>query len=339
VRAWAPLSLAIAGGALASGLSDAAPASERGILAWPGPAPQLRARDKSAAEIADWNAGCVSCHATEAAAWSGSRHRHAFDNEPFQNALAREPESTRSFCVGCHAPEAQHAGGEATELGVACITCHTPLGPVLASRASGKAPHGTFASTSFRSTDSCKRCHEFEFPRHGPAGGLMQRTISEHDSANSEATCVSCHMPSGAQSHAFPGGYDSELLKKALAMRAERRACNAVLTLTPNGVTHAVPTGDLFRRLAVSVTAQGEQKETRYLARHFMLQGGRRIEISDDRPHLAPREVRFSLGGACDVPFSYAVSYQRVGFIAGDDEANATIESEVLIADGRVAAP
>lgn len=338
MKRWG-LWLMVTAAALAGVGSEAAPSRSSSVLAWPGPAPQLRARDKSAAEIVAWNAGCTSCHAAEAAAWRGSRHRHAFENEAFQEALAREPKSTKDFCIGCHAPESGHADSEAASLGVACVTCHTPLGPVLASSASGKAPHGTFASADFRSTSTCKRCHEFEFPRHGPGGGAMQRTISEHGAAGSEPTCVSCHMPSGAESHAFPGGYDEPMLKKSLTVKVERRSCKAVVTLTPNGVTHAVPTGDLFRRLAVRLTRGDGSSEMRYLARHFTLQGGRRIEISDDRPHLGPREVGFSLGNACDAPFSFDVRYQRVGFIAGDDEANATIESEVRLADGRVAAP
>lgn len=336
MKGRAPRALAIAAGVLAVSLSVAAPSNDRSILAWPGPAPQLRAKDKSGAEIAEWNAGCVSCHPREALAWAGSRHKNAFANAPFQNALEREPENTKLFCLGCHAPEAHHGAGRAAEIGVACITCHTPLGPVLASAASGKAPHGTFASVEFRSVDSCKRCHEFEFPQHGPSGGSMQRTISEHGDANSEATCVSCHMPSGADSHAFPGGYDEALVKNALHVRAERRACEAVVTLTPRGVTHAVPTGDLFRRLRVRVVPDGGATRTRYLARHFKQQNGRRIEVADDRPHLAPREVRFALAGACDAAFSYAVTYQRVGFVPGDDEENATVESEFIVEDGRV---
>lgn len=165
----------------------------------------------------------------------------------------------------------------------------------------------------------------------------MQRTISEHGDANSEATCVSCHMPSGADSHAFPGGYDEALVKKALSVRAERRACEAVVTLTPNGVTHAVPTGDLFRRLRVRIISDGGSSRTRYLSRHFRQHNGRRTEVADDRPHLAAREVRLSLAGACDAAFSYAVSYQRVGFVPGDDEESATVESEFIVDDGRVA--
>jgi hypothetical protein len=58
--------------------------------------------------------------------------------------------------------------------------------------------------------------------------------------------------------------------------------------------------------------------------------------VADDRPHLAPREVRFALAGACDAAFSYAVTYQRVGFVPGDDEENATVESEFIVDDGRV---
>ena len=332
---WSVMLVAVAAGGLAGGLSEAAPRSPS-VLAWPGPAPQLRARDKSPREIVDWNAGCAGCHATEAAAWQGSRHGNAFSNEPFQRALEREPEHTRSFCVGCHAPEAQHAASEAASLGVACITCHTPLGPVLATASSGKAPHATFASRDFRSVETCRRCHEFEFPRHG--SGLMQRTVGEHTESGAEATCVSCHMPSGAASHSFPGGYDARLVKEALVVRAERRGCDAVITLTPQRASHAVPTGDLFRRLAVEVTPDGAGPATRFLARHFVQHDGRRVEIADDRPHLGPRDVRFPLTGRCDAPFSYRVSYQRVGFVPGDDEASATIDSELRLAEGRVPA-
>ncbi len=349
MRYRAALLVAAAGAATLS--ASLAPAEgARGAVAaalrLPGPGPQLRPQRLAAPEMVAWNGGCEHCHEAIASEWRTSRHHAAFTNGSFQAALEREPEATRAFCVGCHAPESRSAErpDAAAEIGVGCITCHVLAGPVVAADKSGHAPHATTATPGFRSAEACKSCHEFDFPGHRSRGASMQRTVSEHEASGSSLTCSSCHMPAtaGHKSHAFPGGYDEALVRSALEVVVEQHGETARLTLTTKNVTHAVPTGDLFRRLAVEVipvAVDGSRAEpvTRYLARHYRGIGRERVEVDDDRPHLVPRTVVLDLPAQTRAGgFDWVVRYERVGFHPGDDEARAEVESAFVIASGGV---
>jgi hypothetical protein len=336
--------VATSAGALWS--THGAAGAHRTVLRWPGPGPQLRSSGLEPTQVVQWNRSCETCHSEVAAQWRSSRHHAAYSNEAFQAALGREPETTRGFCIRCHAPESKAALGVdvAGQLGVACVTCHVPLGPVLAVERSGAtaSPHATFASPSFRSVDACKGCHEFELPQHRvPA--LMQRTVSEHQESGSPLSCSACHMAmrDGHRDHAFPGGYDEAFVRASLEVDAAQVGSRARIRLVPKQVTHAVPTGDLFRRLAVEVYpvgAAGERHglERRYLARHYQQARAERVEVSDDRPHLGERLVLFELPPAARAGFDWLVRYERVGFHRGDDEAAAEVESSFVVASGTV---
>jgi hypothetical protein len=54
------------------------------------------------------NAACVSCHPAVAREWQASRHRQAYTNAAFRQALAVEPSA---FCRGCHARHFAIASG------------------------------------------------------------------------------------------------------------------------------------------------------------------------------------------------------------------------------------
>jgi hypothetical protein len=322
------------------------------ILLFPGPGPQARSRDRSASDVVRWNTGCETCHEAEAAAWRQSRHHLAFTNAAFTDSLAREPDETRAFCRGCHAPEAIDRGAPdaASELGVACVTCHVPLGPVLTSdkTADGakESPHGLVRAHSFASVDACAGCHEFDFPRHRDGDAAMQRTVSEHRAAQSEATCVGCHMRRNDRpSHAFAGGYDEDLVRSAIRASAKRDGSIVRVTLTPERVTHSVPTGDMFRRLAVEVVRRGGATDETplaraYLSRHYTQAADRRIEIGDDRPHEDAMTVALEVPTHdADEALAFRVVYERVGFLRDDDESNAFVESAFIVAEGSVTEP
>lgn len=280
------------------------------------------------------NATCVGCHADEAAAWSRSMHRHAYDNRAFQAALALEP---TDFCRGCHAPEANpSAPAVAVELGVACVTCHvTTPGSVLAGPSGPRgasAPHAVIRSAAFAGSASCASCHEFPFPGapSNEDARLMQTTLREHARSDASARgCTSCH-----RAHAFDEVRDPAWLRQQLRVRAELVAAagkrSARLTLEQAAPGHAFPTGDLFRRLAVRVGA-----ETRYLARHFE----RRRELTgDDRVLDEPRVVEVPLLADQRLPVAWSVTLERVATIGtGADPAHAMIESEVLLHAGVLA--
>jgi hypothetical protein len=195
-------------------------------------------------------------------------------------------------------------------------------------------------------TEACKRCHQFEFPEHPgaraePKFKLMQRTWSEHHDNNwQKKDCADCHMPRRADGgHAFVGGYDEALLKASLAVEGSfSSATDYVLTLSPQDVTHAVPTGDLFRRLRVDIELLAGKRRvkrcTQFLARHFgKNQKGEPIEVSDDRVHMVDSQVRCSSAMSSDSA-RYRVTYERVAHHNGSDEGKATVESSVTLARG-----
>ena len=313
----------------------------------PRPAPQLRA-EPTADSVLNRNASCVHCHPAEAAEWQSSRHRIAYTNGEFQRALAREPASGRSFCVRCHAPEAPTDGSasRAHEIGVACVTCHVPLGPVLAApsrRPAARAPHGLLRTASFRTAEACAGCHEFEFPGNGH-GKMMQRTVTEHrESASADRGCAGCHMPTVGdgddrhRSHSFPGGHDPELVRSALRIHAARPDPDLVrIELAPHDVTHAVPTGDLFRRLAVTVESD-DVKRVRYLGRHFVPAPRGRNEVADNRVHLRPSVLEVVLPEtAAGTEVRWSVRYERVAHFNGPDPEKATVDGFVLLAAGEL---
>ena len=122
------------------------------------------------------------------------------------------------------------------------------------------------------------------------------------------------------------------MLKSALEVSARRDGEKLVLALTPTHVGHAVPTGDLFRRLLVVARAGGVRKEVP-LGRRFRFErhGDARVqrEIADDRVHSA-RTVEIALPPG---PATWSVNWQRVG---GADGERAIVEESVRLYEGRV---
>lgn len=324
------------------------------------------------------NRGCETCHVEIAAEWRGSLHQRSYVDPEFARALAREPQP---FCRGCHAPEADPrapAPPSLAALGVGCVTCHAPAGlaadAVLAvpwdSRApppaglaadavlavpgdSRAAPHAVVASAAFAGAPACAACHEFAFPgRAAP----MQLTVREHAASRFAASsCADCHMPwtgAGAgrhRSHRFAASRDPALLQRSLRVEATRGPGVVMLRLVPAAVGHAVPTGDLFRRLLVeagATDAAGEVvgHDARTLERRFERRRESslrtvQVEVADDRPGApTSREpdgaavVRLELGPEADTyPVRWRVVHQRVEFHRSDD---VVIAGELELAGG-----
>jgi hypothetical protein len=301
------------------------------------------------------NEGCVSCHDDVAEEWRASLHQRASRDPAYRAALELE---NSPFCRGCHAPESDPRAeneGDASALGVACVTCHVPAeGIVLAARhgeseEAESAPHTLLRSAEFAGPGACAACHEFRFPaRHGETDeDFMQTTVREHArSAAAERPCAECHMPlrSGRRSHAFSSVRDPEYLRAALQIDLERVDREHVRwTLKQRDPGHAFPTGDLFRRLTVGATlldAEGRpiRREERHLTRHFERVEGRpeRALVRDDRLQGAPVSVELELlpppGGGRPTTLRAFVAYQRVAAIGdGLDPSEVTVESEVLL--------
>lgn len=202
---------------------------------------------------------------------------------------------------------------------------------------------------------ACAGCHEFQFPdgssRRRPE--LMQSTVAEHqqwtasglDLLPASRTCIDCHMPrtaAGHRSHRFLAGHDEATLRQSLIVQVHREPEAIVLTLIPNQVGHALPTGDLFRRIAVevepdTVTSQAAPR-TQYLARRFASEQqvpGRWVRVTrQDTRLFGPRELRFPVSGPA--PVRYRIRYERVAFPKDLRGGPAVLDGTIELASGLV---
>lgn len=238
--------------------------------------------------VADTTAGtCASCHAEIAREWRASLHGQAWTDPVFQAAYAVEP---MQFCRNCHAPRSTPGRAPdalAADEGVSCAVCHVRAGTVLSTRPSPAAPHPALVTRALSESRFCGPCHQFNFPadpgRHRDVYASdepMQDTFEEYrlsDAHRRGTTCQDCHMPWRTdargrryRSHAFPGGSDPEMLRRAV--RVELRARhdgNETLVearIVPGDIGHAYPTGDLFRRAELRVWADEADGDARTLA-------------------------------------------------------------------------
>lgn len=247
-------------------------------------------------------AECESCHTAIAAEWRSSLHHTSFTDPDIRRALSVEPDP---FCVNCHAPEPDR------DVGIGCVTCHQPAGDAVVA-----AP-------------SCVSCHEFDFPdakkRRTPLA--MQRTVTEH--AGRADTCTTCHMTkvNGHTDHRFPAARDDAMVKSAVAIRVLRDGPEAVISLAPGRIGHAFPTGDLFRRVRITVG-----QNTRYLERHYANRQELpgivvRSEIADDRVQGGLRVVRLPIG---DERTRVTIAYERAD---SSDDATAHVMGAIVLYD------
>jgi hypothetical protein len=243
------------------------------------------------------------------------------------------------------------------------------------------APHPLIRDERFARADACASCHEFAFPaaRGRRPEDLMQSTVTEHRASRAAAEpCAGCHMPAvarelsggardrgvptlsgegatpspapalpaGGRSHAFNGSRDADFVRSAVRVAAARISPTRVaISLAPEpALGHALPTGDLFRRLELSAEATGPDEMVlgealRFLTRHFELrpgQIGRRL-VGDDRLHRGPITVELDVGPAGEGrPIAWRVAYQRVAHPNGVDEREADVEGEIPLASGRL---
>jgi len=327
----------------------------RDAVSMPAPAPQHRSGD-----VAAVNASCESCHTEIAAEWKSSLHRQAHTDPVYQRALAIEP---LSFCQACHAPEAdpkKPVPNAIGALGVGCVTCHLTGNDVLAVPKIGATnsvtAHGIVRDNRFATPAACGACHEFAFPDAGKRSKpeLMQSTISEHAaSKNSQSSCADCHMPfvpdnigsKKHRSHVFDASRNPTMVRQAVTIQVVRTGpTTAQVTLTPAVSGHALPTGDLFRRLEIHVDAVGAEYQavassTKYLMRHFAERkhgaGIVRYVKSDDRPLNAPVVVELNLGPeALALPMAYRIAYQRVEHPRSEKPEDSVVDGEVVLSEG-----
>jgi hypothetical protein len=236
---------------------------------------------------------CADCHREIAREWARSLHKSAWTDEVFQAAYDVEP---MTFCRNCHAPlarEGTRPTGVAAREGVSCSVCHVRDGQILSSGAGRGdapgtiAPHAVRADARFAQSEHCAGCHQFNFPAETTAGGPlfdtrapMQDTFGEWQRSSHAARgtqCQDCHMPwrtapDGARyrSHDFAGARDPSLLARSVRIEARATREGAALVVRarviPTDVGHAFPTGDLFRRLELSVWIDGEPRRAQIVS-------------------------------------------------------------------------
>lgn len=285
---------------------------------------------------------CAGCHEREVAEWQGSLHRASFTDRDFQTSFALEPEE---FCFKCHAPLAKDRADTAgAALGAACVSCHS------------LAPGHAEGRTTVASTVGCGGCHEFTFPHQRE---LMQSTMTEHArSPFADRSCTSCHMArtaDGHRDHRFDVSRNEALLRAALDVKTRRTKEGVEVSLVTRDVGHAMPTGDLFRRLLIVVRAEDAEgmplgEEEVVLGRRFDRGGGTTREREDTRvasardvavtgewitaaPHVKV-EVRYErVAQTADVPDS------RGGLQRYDRVFGAVTLAEVVLEAGEPAPP
>lgn len=217
---------------------------------------------------------CASCHPAETEEWEASLHHASFTDHDFQQSFAKEP---ADFCFHCHAPEAtSRADTHGAARGVGCASCHAIA-----------ESHGAGDRTA--RTAACSTCHEFRFPG---LDALMQSTVSEHAaSASAQTPCVSCHLArasDGHRSHRFDVTRNEELLRGSVAVHSRWTSAGVEIRLATRNVGHAMPTGDLFRRLRIVVHGEGRGggalgEEIVLLTRRFDRAAGLATEVEDTR--------------------------------------------------------
>lgn len=319
----------------------------------PGPAPQRRG-----VNIAQENKACESCHSEIAQEWRSSLHRQSWTEPSFQRALAIEP---LPFCQSCHAPEANvlhKPDAWSANMGVTCVTCHLVEHEIISGTSNHHppqvAPHAVTRSEAFGHVGACQRCHEFQFPdvHRRTRTEFMQSTIQEHrGSTYRDVSCASCHMLTVGngqrrhRSHAFGITRNEQALRQALTVKAQRTSCtNLEFTLIPNGVGHAFPTGDLFRRIEIRVEILNQLNQVQSIRIHYLR---RHFEVEQQLPNRWVKTARvdnrifglttFSVKLPivdCTYRLRWNVTYQRVEHMGPRDETSATVAGEIVLATG-----
>jgi cytochrome c554/c'-like protein len=286
------------------------------------------------------DAACMGCHVDATAQWLASPHATSAVDAPFVSAHRREPQA---FCRACHAPEQDPAIVEPTlaaGVGVSCVTCHVEPGADAASTSSHPA---------LRDAIECDGCHEFDFPdaalREHPL--QMQRTVTEHEASPFAATpCTGCHMPQHDEGsdHRMRAATDPSLLTNAIDVQIVRTEEGVQLELRVLAAGHAVPTGDLFRRLEIGAMVLDpiapERPALRYLGRRFDdgVQSNAiavLMEVADDRVPAdgSARVVKLDLPHAGTRPIVWWIEHQRVAFPRGG-ERFAVLDGRTPMAGG-----
>lgn len=203
---------------------------------------------------------CMDCHPKVYEEWSVSQHAQSWIN-PEVNALSNHFANTD--CIDCHAPQDLFSTGvgkralpraDRRAAGVDCLSCH-------------RIPEeqgGGMAGTNTNLNAACRPQIRTELARVEFCGSCHnQHNTVDQWSASSFAIpgpgfkdCRDCHMPlrtgpgESGRSHLFHGGHNIELVRSAVALRAERASnepTRIAIEVENHGAGHAYPTDERSR--------------------------------------------------------------------------------------------
>lgn len=223
---------------------------------------------------------CGSCHVEQFNAWQKSLHAAAYSPGLIGQFPGMGHEAGND-CLKCHAPLIEQkygsqremldslklkleypkgfsAGEEAKRLdmplrhaGVTCAACHVrgwqrfgppQRGSGKTGRVDGSAHDGFIATGDFEKSNFCASCHQFP-QSYAINGKPLENTVKEWQSsrfARDGVQCQGCHMPD--RKHEFKGIHDSEMTRKGLNFKLEKRGRGALLTIHSRWIGHAFPT-------------------------------------------------------------------------------------------------
>jgi len=233
-------------------------------------------------------AECARCHPAVAEEWRSSRMAGSWSVASFQTDWAAK--GGLPFCLDCHAPlEAQQdtlVDGVWWPLplqlvsranpdfdpalqaeGVTCVACHALADGVIATGRSVAAPHATRTDPSLATR--CVRCHQSPEVALHPLARPMFDTVGEHArwQAATGATegCVDCHLPAVTRAdgrvgrrHTFRGGWDPEMLSRAVSLSAATREGDTWSVRVTNTSGHGFPTGETTGGAVVRFVGMGD---------------------------------------------------------------------------------
>lgn len=224
---------------------------------------------------------CEKCHVKQAKQFESSRHAQSWSNEIFQKAyrVAR----LAWWCKDCHKPP--HESNPQDQQGLTCQNCHEVEGVILSSNPNAdhkKAPHPLAYDASLKSAEFCARCHQFNLPKSHPMYSEVpvQTTFQEWQNSAVSQSCQDCHM--AEYGHRFPGGHDLEFLKKSISIDIQDANGQSTVTLKLEGVGHAVPTGDVVRRLEWQVCANAECSQISFRKNFVIIHKGPSWKVVKD---------------------------------------------------------
>ncbi len=217
---------------------------------------------------------CLECHRETHGEWERGMHARAWSNAVFQEAFAQE---RREWCVNCHAPlaaqnAAWHAEGSRAAIlheGINCVACHVREGHILTRREGACDGGPVRIHADFGEADFCAGCHQFNFPvafqpiRYSDAP--MQNTYAEWRDSGSKYEGYQCHYAG----HERGGSTNSARMSDTFYDFSVERLSPAVAHIAFHAVErgHLLPTGDLYRSVAVEAAYDPDFVEIYYRRR------------------------------------------------------------------------